>query len=85
MSLTNASRSYPLRAPIAGTGDQCLTYYYHMTNNTISKAITVVKVETNGDNEQLDRVTQSPINGWTARSISYVAKTSNYQVWMFDR
>jgi hypothetical protein len=64
---------------INGTDEQCLIYYYYLSNVT-QNSLTVIKEETNGKNETIDNVTSSPFNGWIERKVSFFALESNYKV-----
>jgi hypothetical protein len=64
---------------INGINEQCLIYYYYLSNVT-RNSITILKEETNGGNETIDYVTSSPFNGWIERKVSFFAVESNYKV-----
>ncbi|UJR24897.1 hypothetical protein I4U23_006263 [Adineta vaga] len=83
---TTAIKSFQIRTPsdsgINGMNKQCLIYYYYMSNAT-QKSITVHKVEVDGEDVVIDRVTSSPYNGWIKQEVTYNAKAPGYKVY-FD-
>ena len=64
---------------IEGLNDQCLTYYYYLSNVTQNQ-ITIIKNDVDGVNETIDIVTSSPFNGWIRQQTSFFAAQSNYEV-----
>ena len=62
-----------------GVNEQCLIYYYYMANID-EQIITVRKEETNGENQIIDSVTNSPFNGWIERKVSFNAQKPGYKV-----
>ena len=81
---TNGVRSFGLKTTsdgINGMDQQCLTYYYYMTNtNQSQQIIRVRKEEKSGGNETIDSVTSSSFNGWIKRNVTYNAKAFGYKV-----
>jgi hypothetical protein len=78
----NARRSYQFRTPtggINGMNEQCLVYYYHMSN-VAEKSITVRKEEASGGSMTIDSVTDSPFNGWSRRNVTFNALAPGYKV-----
>ncbi|CAF3904260.1 unnamed protein product [Adineta steineri] len=81
----NTIKSFQIKTKsggINGTNEQCLVYYYYLSNVT-NNIMTVIKEEMNGKNETIDSVTSTPINGWIRRQVSFFALESNYKIF-FD-
>ncbi|CAF1102769.1 unnamed protein product [Adineta steineri] len=67
-----------------GTDDQCLTYYYYLSNITgTAQSITVRKQEAGDISETIDIVISSPYNGWIKRQVSFYTSKGGYKVY-FD-
>lgn len=64
---------------IDGLNDQCLIYYYYLSNATQNQ-ITIIKSDVDGVNETIDTINSSPFNGWIRREASFFAAQSNYKV-----
>jgi hypothetical protein len=75
-------QSFQLKTESNGVNEQCLTYYYYMTNID-EQIITVRKEETNGENQMIDTVTSSPFNGWIERKVSFNVQKPGYKVRWF--
>ena len=78
----NIKRTYQLKTVaggIDGVNEQCLFYYYYMSNMT-EKVIEVRKEEADGTSEIIDSVTTIPYNGWVLRTIQFNARATNYNV-----
>ncbi|CAF0904351.1 unnamed protein product [Adineta ricciae] len=79
---SNTKRTYQLKTVaggIDGVNEQCLFYYYYMSNMT-EKVIEVRKEEADGTSEIIDSVTTSPYNGWVIRTIQFNARATNYKI-----
>ncbi|CAF1102538.1 unnamed protein product [Adineta steineri] len=71
----------------SGTDQQCLIYYYYLSNVTgTEQSITVRKQEVGDISETIDTVTHSPYNGWIKRSVSFHTSKSGYKIYFdFER
>ncbi|CAF4215293.1 unnamed protein product, partial [Adineta steineri] len=67
-----------------GTDDQCLIYYYYLSNITgTEQSVTVRKQEVADISETMDIVTSSPYNGWIKRQVSFHTSKGGYKIY-FD-
>ncbi|CAF1539755.1 unnamed protein product [Adineta steineri] len=77
-----AEHVFPLSTPtggINGTDEQCLIFYYYMS--TIgTKNITIFKQEKHTHEEIIDSITSSPFNGWIRYNVSFISRTSDYEI-----
>ncbi|CAF1209402.1 unnamed protein product [Adineta steineri] len=68
----------------SGTDDQCLIYYYYLSNVTgTEQSITARKQEVGDISETIDSVASSPYNGWIKRSVSFHTSKDGYKIY-FD-
>ncbi|CAF1380665.1 unnamed protein product [Adineta steineri] len=67
-----------------GIGEQCLTYYYYLSNITgTAQSITVRKQEVGDISETIDSVINSPYNGWIKHQVSFHTSKGGYRIY-FD-
>ncbi|CAF3584769.1 unnamed protein product, partial [Adineta steineri] len=71
----------------SGTDDQCLIYYYYLSNVTgTEQSITARKQELGDISETIDVVASSPYNGWIKRSVSFHTSKGGYKIYFdFER
>ncbi|CAF3565227.1 unnamed protein product [Adineta steineri] len=67
-----------------GTDEQCLIYYYYLSNITgIDLSITIRKQEVGDTSKTIDSVASSPYNGWIKRQVSFHTSKGGYKIY-FD-
>jgi hypothetical protein len=80
--VNNLARSHMLNIPanvINSVGQYCLIYYYHITDSTALKSLSILKEEA-ATNLTIDSVNTSPINGWSKRKVTFEAQSINLKV-----
>ena len=66
---------------INGTNEQCLIYYYHMSNGTRSEHTITIRIEERGKpREIIDSIGESPFNGWIERQVNFNSTKPGYKV-----
>ena len=66
---------------INGTNQQCLIYYYYLSNIPGTQLNIRVRIqEPSGNNEEIDVVTNAPYNGWIRRLVSFSTMEPGYKV-----
>ncbi|CAF1155460.1 unnamed protein product [Adineta steineri] len=66
-----------------GTDDQCLIYYYYLSNvSETEQSITIRKQEVGDSSETMDIVTSSSYNGWIKRQVSFHTSKSGYKIYL---
>lgn len=66
---------------VNGTQAQCLTYFYYLPNITGTQlSITINKVEPGDSSVMINKVNNSPFNGWMKREVNFISSTPGYQI-----